>query len=67
MKKTDVIAFFGSPQQTANKLKISHAAVSKWGFHVPELRALQVEKLSNGALRAETPYPSSCDQYTKQA
>jgi len=51
MKKTDVLAFFGSTTATALFLKISVAAVSKWGSIIPELQAMRLERLTSGALK----------------
>jgi hypothetical protein len=51
MKKQDVINYFGSATKTAFFLKISEAAVSKWGETIPELRAMQLELKTKGALK----------------
>jgi len=52
MLKKDVIEYFGGTMKTAEKLNIKHPAVSKWGKHIPELRAYQIEKLTGGQLKA---------------
>lgn len=51
MKKTDVIYHFGSSIKLAEALGINKSAVSQWGEDVPELRAYQIERLTEGKLR----------------
>ncbi|AYV12347.1 Cro/CI family transcriptional regulator [Shewanella algae] len=58
MKKSDVLHFFQTQQKVAAALSeagfpISQAAVSKWGEHVPPLRAYQLERITNGQLKAD--------------
>lgn len=50
MKKSDVLRFFGGTVATAAALKIKSQSVSGWGEDVPELRAFQIERLTNGEL-----------------
>ncbi|MEO1035201.1 MAG: Cro/CI family transcriptional regulator [Pseudomonadota bacterium] len=50
MDKDDVIEHFGSAAEVARQLDISRAAVSAWGDVVPEMSALRLEKLTDGAL-----------------
>lgn len=45
MKKAEALAAFGTATNLARELKISVSAVSQWPDDVPELRALQIEKL----------------------
>ncbi|CAH3541239.1 MULTISPECIES: Cro/CI family transcriptional regulator [Enterobacteriaceae] len=45
MKKTRAIELAGSKAKLARLLKVSKGAVSQWGDEIPELRALQLEKL----------------------
>ncbi|WP_072092125.1 Cro/CI family transcriptional regulator [Trabulsiella odontotermitis] len=45
MKKTKAIELAGSKANLARLLKVSKGAVSQWGDEIPELRALQLEKL----------------------
>lgn len=45
MKKSDAIAVAGSKSKLARLLKVTKGAVSQWGEVIPELRALQLEKL----------------------
>ena len=72
MLKKDVIQYFGSQVSVANFLtsaghKISQAAVSKWPDNVPELRAHQLEKLTDGKLQANPPQPILEEQLTLEA
>lgn len=45
MKKVKAIELAGSRAKLARLLKVSKGAVSQWGDDIPELRALQLEKL----------------------
>ncbi|ASD87964.1 Cro/Cl family transcriptional regulator [Salmonella enterica] len=45
MKKTKAIELAGSRAKLARLLKVSKGAVSQWGDDIPELRALQLEKI----------------------
>ncbi|EIZ2108914.1 helix-turn-helix domain-containing protein [Salmonella enterica] len=45
MKKVKALELAGSPAKLARLLKVSKSAVSQWGDDIPELRALQLEKL----------------------
>lgn len=53
MKKADVIRFFGTQENTAKVLKIKQPSVCKWGTVIPRLRALEIEKITKGKLKAE--------------
>lgn len=52
MKKADVIEYFGGIPQTAKALGLSRQSVYLWGDDVPELRAYQIESLTQGKLKA---------------
>ncbi len=52
MKKSEAIAYFGSQSLLADAIGVSQAAISKWPDEVPELRAYQIERLTNGELKA---------------
>ncbi len=45
MKKVKAVELAGSQAKLARLLKVSKGAVSQWGDDIPELRALQLEKL----------------------
>lgn len=45
MKKTKAIELAGSKAKLARLLNVSKGAVSQWGNEIPELRALQLEKI----------------------
>lgn len=48
MKKTEAIKIAGGKAKLARLLNVTKGAVSQWGDMIPELRALQLEKLVNG-------------------
>ncbi|USH01106.1 Cro/Cl family transcriptional regulator [Grimontia kaedaensis] len=50
MLKQDVINHFGRQRLIADTLRISQAAVSRWGDIIPEKQALRLEYLTQGAL-----------------
>ena len=52
MNKNDALSHFGGVIATANALGISHAAVSKWGEKIPMRRAYEIERLTDGKLKA---------------
>lgn len=52
MNKQQVIDFFGGVSATAAALGISQPSVSNWTSRLPELRQLQIERLTRGALIA---------------
>jgi transcriptional repressor of cell division inhibition gene dicB len=53
MKKSDVVNFFGGVTKTAVALGLTKSAVSKWPDELPPLRALQVEEVTGGNLKAD--------------
>ena len=59
LRKHEVLDYFGGVAATAKALGISQPSVSNWGEAPPELRQLQIEALTAGALRAG----SECDKY----
>lgn len=52
MKRQTAIEYYGSIPKLARALKITYEAVRQWGDEVPELRQYQLEKLTDGALKA---------------
>ena len=52
MKTVDAIAFFKNKNRLAKALGITRCSVSHWGENVPALRAYQIERLTNGKLKA---------------
>lgn len=52
MRTKDAIKHYGSAAALAKALQISRQSVHDWGDEVPELRAYQIEVLSDGVLRA---------------
>ena len=59
MTKDQAIAQFGTQLKLAEALGIQQSAVSLWGEFPPELRQLQIEALTKGALKAGP----ECDKY----
>lgn len=58
MKKSNVIEHFGSQYRVAKALTdagypITQPAVSSWPETIPEKRAYQLERITNGELKAE--------------
>lgn len=53
MKTQAAIEHAGSTGALAALLGIKSAAVSQWDEYPPDKRQLQIERLTNGALRAE--------------
>lgn len=51
MKKAAAIDHFGSQVKLAAAIGVTQAAISKWPDDVPELRAYQIERLTDGALK----------------
>lgn len=55
MKTEDAIKHFdGKKIELAKALKISPSAVTMWGDEVPLLRQYQLERLTDGALKADS-------------
>lgn len=52
MKTKDAITHFGNKAKLAKALNISKSAITQWPDDVPELRAFQIERLTNGKLKA---------------
>lgn len=57
MKTADAIEHFGTLQKLADSLGIRRQSVYDWGEEVPELRAYQLQVLTDGALRADGAAP----------
>jgi hypothetical protein len=63
MNKADVIAHYGSQVAVAQALGIKQPSVANWSDPLPELRQLQIEALTGGALKAGP----ECDKYRAPA
>ena len=59
MKTSDVIAHYGSQAAAGEAIGVAQSAVAQWGESPPELRQLQYEVLTGGALNAGP----ECDKY----
>jgi len=54
MTYQEALAYFDNkPSRMAKALGITPAAVSQWREEIPRLRQLELEKISNGVLKAE--------------
>ncbi|EGN1928408.1 hypothetical protein IR671_002391 [Salmonella enterica] len=53
MNKSSVVSFFTSQRKIALVLGISEQAVSLWGELIPKGAALELEKITNGALKCD--------------
>ena len=65
MKKADAIQHFGNRRKVAQALNISDAAITAWGEQIPELRARQLEEITQGALkfdRSQSPLYQQSEQ-----
>lgn len=60
-KFTVIIEHFGGVQATASALGIDRQAVYKWKWNnaIPRLRAFEIERLTNGKLKADDLSPVS--------
>jgi DNA-binding transcriptional regulator YdaS (Cro superfamily) len=53
VKTEDAIQHFGSAAKLARALGIWKTAVSQWGDEVPPRRAFELERLTDGVLKAD--------------
>jgi hypothetical protein len=53
MKKSSAIEFYGSQRAIGRVLGITDQAVSAWPDLIPKGAALELEKLTNGALKCD--------------
>jgi transcriptional repressor of cell division inhibition gene dicB len=53
MKTADVVRHYGTQTAAAAALGIDQSSVSGWGEFPPDKRQLQIERLTDGALKAE--------------
>lgn len=52
MLKSDAVQHFGSQQKLAEALGVKQPSVARWPEVLPPLRQLQIENVTNGALKA---------------
>jgi DNA-binding transcriptional regulator YdaS (Cro superfamily) len=67
MKKRTAISYFGSSTKLAKKLKITKQSISQWGDDVPPLRAYQIERITNGKLKADFSPSSDLESQQEQS
>ena len=53
MKKVDAVLHFGNTIKLAKALGIAQSAVSQWGDEIPMRRAFEIERITNGKLKAD--------------
>lgn len=53
MKTADVIEFFGSQAAAAKAIGIAQPSIAKWGTYPPDVRQVQIERLTKKKLLAE--------------
>lgn len=53
MRTQEAVKYFRGKSKLAAALKISPAAVSQWGMHIPKLRQFELQLLTKGALRID--------------
>lgn len=51
--KDDAIKHFGTQAAVAEALGIKQSSVAEWGEYPPELRQIQIHRVTLGALKAE--------------
>lgn len=57
MRTEDAIKHFGNPSDLARALGIKQSSIYDWGEFVPRQRQYELERLTNGALKADWPEP----------
>lgn len=53
MDKSSVVDFYGSQREVAKAICISEQAVSQWSELIPKGAALELEKITKGALKCD--------------
>lgn len=55
MRKSEVLAYFGNQSEVARALGITRMAVRQWpDDSVPMRRQYEIERITNGALKADS-------------
>ncbi|MEQ7870717.1 Cro/CI family transcriptional regulator [Chromohalobacter salexigens] len=67
MKKADAINYYGSATALAKALSITLQAIGQWGDEVPLLRQYQLERMTDGALRADVPQSTTTARAPQRA
>jgi hypothetical protein len=53
MTTSDAVKHYGTQQKLADALGIRQGSVGGWGEYPPVLRQLQLQRITNGRLKAE--------------
>lgn len=67
MKKNDVISHFGNATKAANALGVTKSAISQWPETIPRLRAFEIERITNGELKADFTTPKHVESQQEQS
>ena len=67
MKTSDVFAFFETQTKAAEALGMAQSSVAGWGEYPPELRQIQLERITGGKLKAEPSCYGPVNGSTEQA
>ncbi|MBL4831293.1 MAG: Cro/Cl family transcriptional regulator [Aliivibrio sp.] len=60
MRKEEAVKYFGSVTELSKKLNVTTQSISQWGEKIPLRRAFEIERITNGALKADfTPIQSN--------
>jgi DNA-binding transcriptional regulator YdaS (Cro superfamily) len=53
MRTDEAITYFGSQVKLAKALAMAQPSIAQWGDFPPAIRQVQIERLTNGGLKAE--------------
>jgi len=63
MKKSDAIKYFQSASKLAIALGITRMSITQWGDDVPMRRAFEIERITNGELKADFTPPQQTNTH----
>lgn len=53
MRKSEAVSYFGTQKKLADALGIQQGSVSGWDDLIPMARAIQIERVTGGRLKAD--------------
>ncbi|PKG37168.1 Cro/CI family transcriptional regulator [Psychromonas sp. Urea-02u-13] len=53
MKKADAIKYFKTVSKLAQAVGVTRMSVTQWGEEIPQRRAFEIERITNGELKAD--------------
>ena len=62
MNTQEAVKYFKSKVRLAEKLGISHSAVSQWGVLMPEKQALKLDRITGGQLKYDASFYAAPDK-----